>query len=142
MASSGVGVFGPLVNQPAPKTYIISMGNELDNARLAQNNLEPGTYTIVEGVKPSEVPDAVKEKFAKGRASEARQLGLMAAMSAHIKVWEQIIADGNPPAIILASDAKKVRSLPSELPSDGIAILGGNLRIRKTSDVSTDQGGL
>ena len=60
-------------------------------------------------------------------------------MAAHIKVWEQIIADGNPPAIILESDAKKVRSLPTDLPNDGITILGGNLRTKATSDVSTDK---
>ena len=115
--------------------YIISLGNPLDKERMKYNNLPKGSYEIVKGVTPEQVPGFVEAKFIKGRLSDERRGALMGAFTAHFRAWEKIKADGDKGGIVLESDAQLLRNMAcdiDDLPDSGITALGGNFRFKAT----------
>ena len=115
--------------------YIISLGTQLDKERIKHNCLPKGSYEIINGVTPEQVPGFVEAKFIKGRLSDERRGGLMGAFTAHFRAWEKIKADGDKGGIVLESDAQLLRNMAcdiDDLPDSGITALGGNFRFKAT----------
>jgi hypothetical protein len=104
------------------RTIVISLDTELGRSR--RGNIGLDGWTLSPGVLPEEVPEFVRQHWFPGRMSAERNVRLMGAFSAHLRVWESLAAEGSPEAIVLEDDALLVRPIPRELPR-ALTLLGG-----------------
>ena len=75
----------------------------MGEARLLNMKL-PTTYTIIDGVRPDDVPDHIQAHWHAGRMKLERNRALQGAFAAHVNAWRAIQHAGDDGAIVLEDD--------------------------------------
>ena len=91
----------------------------------------PSTYTLIEGVRPDDVPEHIRKHWNSGRTSLDRTRALQGAFAAHVKAWRAILDGGDVGAIVLEDDCIYYRwhpLMPDRFPPGAITLLGGCFR--------------
>ena len=108
----------------------MSLPGQVGQTCLAKMQL-PSTYTLIEGVRPDDVPEHIRKHWNSGRMSLDRNRALQGAFAAHVKSWRASLDGGDVGAMVLEDDCIYYRShplTPDSFPTGAIALLGGCFR--------------
>ena len=126
----------PLPQPPPPPPglgihyFVISLRDSIGEERLSNMNLFV-KYTVIDGVRPDDVPAHISAHWHSGRMSLERNRALQGAFAAHVRAWEAILAAGDDGFIVLEDDCISYRQhpiSPAQYPIDAITLLGGCFR--------------
>ena len=107
-----------------PQIYLIATESANDQERLKSVN-----FAFHRVLSPTEVANSdVYLKMRQGRRKEAAQMQAISCFLGHLAVWRGV---GDRPCIVVESDARLIRPVPSILSSDQVGcplLLGGAMR--------------